>query len=138
MALQIAGTLFAAVSFSAANLAFKYIDPSDYSKESHRHNLGMEKFAKEHEAWSKQNILNEEKIKQLELEKHNADINFIITNKNLEDLKKNKKMLPNEPKLKDYYHPSDKMQNYKHATSGILGFAGAYGATKIIRPSSVI
>ena len=57
MALQIAGTLFAAVSFGAANLAFKYIDPTDYSKESNRHNLAMEKFAKEHEAWSWQNIL---------------------------------------------------------------------------------
>ena len=39
--MQIAGTLFAAVSFSAANLAFKYIDPKDYSKESHRHNVQM-------------------------------------------------------------------------------------------------
>ena len=84
MALQVAGTLFAAVSFSAANLAFKYIDPTDYSKESHRHNLAMEKFAKKHEAWSRQNILNEEKIKHLELEKHNANINFNITNKNME------------------------------------------------------
>ena len=88
---QIAGTMFAAVSFSAANLLFKYIDPSDYSKESHRHNLAMEKFAKEHEAWSRENILNEEKIKHLELEKHNANINFNITNKNLAYLKKNER-----------------------------------------------
>ena len=48
MALQVAGTLFAVVSFSAANLMFKYIDPTDYSKETHRHNLAMKKFAKEH------------------------------------------------------------------------------------------
>ena len=75
MALQVAGTLFAPVSISAANLMFKYIDPTDYSKESHRHNIAMEKYAREHEAWSRQNILNEEKIKHLEMVKHNANIN---------------------------------------------------------------
>ena len=41
-------------------------------------------------------------------------------------------MQQGEPKLSSYYHPSDKMQNYKHATSGILGFVGAYGATKLL------
>ena len=133
MALQVAGTLFAAVSFSAANLMFKYIDPTDYSKESHRHNLAMEKFAKEHEAWSRQNILSEEKIKYLELEKHNANINFNIKNKNLDYLKKNQKMLlGSEPKFKNYYHPSDKMQTYKHAASGILRFGAAYRGTKLL------
>lgn len=133
MALQIAGTLFAAVSFSAANLAFKYLDPSDYSKESHRHNLAMEKYTREHEAWSRQNILNEEKIKHLVMEKHQANVDFNITNKNLAFLKKNEQvLLKKEPKLSQYYHPSDKMQNYKHAANGRLGFAGAYGATKLL------
>ena len=83
MALQIAGTLLAGVSFSAANLAFKYIDPKDYSAESHRHIVQMEAFAKAHEAWSRENILNQEKIKHLELEKHQANVDFSITNKNL-------------------------------------------------------
>ena len=96
-------------------------------------NILTHQIAKEHEAWSRQNILNEEKIKHLKLEKHNANINFNITNKNLEYLKKNKKMLfGSEPKFKEYYHPSVKMQNYKHAASGILGFAGAFGATKLL------
>ena len=133
MALQVARTLFAAVSFSAANLMFKYIDSTDYSKESHRHNLAMEKFAKEHEALCRQNTLNEEKIKHLELEKHNANINFNITNKNLDYLKNNQKtLLSSEPKFKNYYHPSEKMQTYKHAASGILGFGAAYGGTKLL------
>ena len=90
---QIAGTLFAAFSFSGANVLMKYLDPSDYFKESHRHNALMEKFAKDHEAWSRKNILNQEKIKHLELEKHNANINFNITNKNLAYLKKNEQVL---------------------------------------------
>ena len=130
---QIAGTMFAAVTFSAANLLFKYIDPSDYSKESHRHNLAMEKFAKEHEAWSRENILNEKKIKHLELEKHNANINFNITNKNLAYLEKNEKvLLKREPKFTNFYKPSKKLQNYQHAASGIMGFGAAYGGTKLL------
>ena len=130
---QIAGTMFAAISFSAANLLFKYIDPSDYSKESHRHNLAMEKFAKEHEAWSRENILNEERIKHLELEKHNANINFNVTNKNLAYLKKNEQvLLKKEPKFMHYYKPSKKLQNYQHAASGMFGFGAAYLETKAL------
>ena len=109
MALQIAGTLFAAVSFSAANLAFSFINPKDYTKESHRHNVQMEKFAKDHKAWSRENILNQEKMKHLELEKHHANVDFNITNKNLAFLKKNEQvLLRKEPQLKHYYQPSKK------------------------------
>ena len=43
MATNIFGTLFAAISFSGANLLFKYLDPSDYSKESKKHNEAMKK-----------------------------------------------------------------------------------------------
>ena len=132
MAMQIAGTLFAAVSFSAANLAFKYIDPKEYGKEAHRHDIQMEAFAKDHEAWSRQNILNQEKIKHLELEKHHANVDFNITNKNLAFLKQNEKvLLKKEPQFHTYYQPSKKLQNYQHAASGIMGFGAAYGATKL-------
>ena len=131
--MQIAGTLFAAASFSAANLAFKYIDPKDYSKESHRHNVQMEQFAKDHEAWSRENILNQEKIKHLELEKHQANVDFNITNKNLAFLKQNKKvLLKKEPQFHNYYQPSKKLQNYQHAASEVMGFGAAYGATKLL------
>ena len=133
MALKIAGTLFVAVSFGAANLAFKYIDPKDYSKESHHHNLAMEKFAKEHEVWSRENILNQEKIKHLELEKHHANVDFNITNTNLAFLKRNEQvLLKKEPQLKHYCQPSKKLQNYQHAASGVMGFRAAYGATKLL------
>ena len=77
--------------------------------------------------------MNEEKIKHLELEKHNANIDFNITNKNLAYFKKNKQvLLKREPKFTHYYKPSEKMQNYKHAASGIMGFGAAYGGTKLL------
>ena len=97
----------------------------------------MEKFAKDHEAWSRENILNEEKIKHLELEKHNANINFNLTNKNLAYLKKNELvLLKKEPKLTHYYKPSKKLQNYQHAASGMMGF-GSISWNKSFRPSVV-
>ena len=126
-------TMFAALSFSGANLLFKYIDPSDFSKESHRHNVQMEKFAKEHEAWSRENIENEQRIRHLQMEKHDANVNFNITNKNLEYLKKVQKVLLNkEPKRSQFYQPSDKMQKYQNVSSGMIGFGLAYGGTKLL------
>ena len=131
--MQIAGTLFAAVSFSAANLAFKYIDPKDYSKESHRRNEMLEQYTREHEAWTRQNILNQERIKHLELEKHQANVDFNITNKNLAFLKQNEKvLLKKEPQFHHYYQPSKKLQNYQHAASGVMGFGAAYFGTKLL------
>ena len=40
--------------------------------------------------------------------------------------------LKKEPKKSDYYKPSLKMQNYRNASSGILGFGAAYGGTKLL------
>ena len=134
---QIAGnmamTMFAGVAFSGASLLFKYIDPEDYGKESARHNREMEKYARDHEAWNRANIEQQQKIRHLAQEKHEANVNFNITNKNLEYLRKIQEVhLKKEPKKSDYYKPSQKMQNYRNASSGILGFGAAYGGTKLL------
>ena len=69
----------------------------------------------------------------MEQEKHNANINFNITNKNLVYLKKNEQvLLKKKPKFTHYYKPSKKLQNYQHAASGVMGFGAAYGATKLL------
>ena len=93
----------------------------------------MEQFTKEHEAWSRENILNQEKIKHLELEKHQANVDFNITNKNLAFLKKNEEvLLKKEPQFKHYYQPCKKLQNYQHAASGVMGFGAAYAGTILL------
>ena len=130
---QAAMTVFAGLAFSGANLLFKYIDPEDYSAESRRHNEQMEKYARDHEAWNRANIEQQQKLRHLAQEKHDANVNFNITNKNLEYLKKvQEHHLKKEPKKSDYYKPSQKMQNYRNASSGILGFGAAYGGTKLL------
>ena len=133
MAGQVLGTLFAALSFSGANVLFKYLDPSDYSKESHRHKLQMEKYARDHEAWNRENIENEQRIRHLQMEKHDANINFNITNKNLAYLKKNQDVLKKkEPQKSHYIQPSQKMQKYEKVSSGMIGFGLAHGGTKLL------
>ena len=42
-------TIFAGLAFSSASMLFKLLDPEDYSKESHQHNVQMEKYAQDHE-----------------------------------------------------------------------------------------
>ena len=130
---QAAMTVFAGLAFSGTNLLFKYIDLEDYSNESKRHNEQMEKYARAHEAWNRENILQQQKMRNLAWEKHDANVNFNITNKNLEYLKKVQQAhLKKEPKLSHYYQPNKKMQNYRHASSGILGSGAAYGGTKLL------
>ena len=130
---QMGMTVFAGLSFSGANLLFKYLDPSDYGKESHRHNIQMEKFAKEHEMWNRENIENEQRIRHLQMEKHDANVNFNITNKNLAYLKKVQEVhQKKEPKKNDYYQPSQKLQKYEKVSSGMIGFGLAYGGTKLL------
>ena len=136
---QILGTAFAAVSFSAANLLFKYIDPEDYSKESKRHDLAMEEMTKARDAWMKENVRTQQRIKELELEKAKANKDFNITNKSLEILKKinqkiniEKQKLQKEPELRDFYKPSEKMQSFDHLAAAGVGFTGAYLATKAL------
>ena len=73
---QMGMTVFAGLSFFGANLLFKYLDPSDYSKESHRHDVKMEEFAKAHEMWYRENIENEQRIRHLRMEKHDANVNL--------------------------------------------------------------
>ena len=130
---QVLGTLFAAVSFSGANSLFKYIDITNYGKESHRHNIQMEKYARDHEAWSRENIMNEEKIRHLEMDKQEANVNLDITNKSLDFSKKNQKViLKREPQKSQYHQPSERMQKYKNVSSGMIGFGLAYGGTKLL------
>ena len=125
---QMGMTVFAGLSFSGANLLFKYLDPSDYGKETARHNHQMEQFAKEHEMWNRENIENEQRIRHLQMEKHDANVNFNITNKNLAYLKKVQEV----HLKKDYYQPSQKMQKYEKVSSGMIGFGLAYGGTKLL------
>ena len=107
-------TVFAGLSFSGANLLFKYLDPRSYGEETARHNRQMEQFAKEHEMWNTENIENEQRIRHLQMEKHDANVNFNITNKNLAYLKKVQEVhLKNEPKKTDYYQPSQKCKSMK-------------------------
>ena len=107
---QMGMTVFAGLSFSGANLLFKYLDPSD-----------------------RETIENEQRIRHLQMEKHDANVNFKITNKNLAYLKKVQEVhQKKEPKKTDYYQPSQKMQKYEKVSSGIIGFGLAYGGTKLL------
>ena len=130
---QMGMTVFAGLSFSRANLLFKYLDPSDYGKETARHNRQMEEFAKQHEMWNRENIENEQRIRHLQMEKHDANVNFNITNKNLAYLKKVQEVhQKKEPHKNDYYNPSQKMQKYEKISSGMIGFGLSYAGTKLL------
>jgi soluble cytochrome b562 len=71
--------------------------------------------------------------------KPNVDANKDIeeTNRALEDLRDFTKLMNDsasqmEPKLEDYYQPSDEMKTYAMMTMGLIGIGSAYGLTRIL------
>ena len=67
------------------------------------------------------------------MEKHDANVNFNITNKNLAYLKKVQEVhIKKEQQKSHYYQPSQKMQKYEKVSSGMIGFGLVYGGTKLL------
>ena len=93
----------------------------------------MELYAREHEAWARKNIEKEQRIKHLEMEKHQANRDFNVVNKNLAYLRKvQNSHIKTEPKKENFYIPSSKMRQYEKVGSGMVGFGLAYASTKLL------
>ena len=109
MASIIAADLFNSVAFAGAGFLFSKLNHSGYEKEIKRHNEAMEKLSKAKEKWYEEQVKKKDKIEMLrrQASDSNADIND--TNRALEELRK----ITREPKLEDYYEPSDEMKEYQ-------------------------
>ena len=114
------------------------IDKSGYEEEIRRHNKAMEKLSAAKEKWYERQVEKKNEIQELcqELSDANADINS--TNKALESLRKVQKIthegktFTREPEIRDYYKPSNEMEEYKHVAVGLTGLGAGWGAYKLI------
>ena len=124
---MIGSAVIGGLGFSGGSWLFSKIDPKNYSKEVKRHNLAIEKLTKERDDWNKRRLKNIDFINS-ELKKENISITdfrdvdqamkmyTIVTKNTLPPL-------PPEPKLKDFYEPSEEMKKYEYAWI-ILGTLG--------------
>ena len=111
---------------------FSKLNYKGYESEIKRHNRAFEKLARAKQEWFEQETAHKNHIAQLreQLNEANQDIN--ITNKSLIQLKKYEDIINPEPKLSDYYQPSEKMKHYQNLAIGALGLVSGVSLVKIL------
>ena len=120
-----AGGLFNAIAFAGAGYVFHKLDENGYEKEMERHDRAMERLSAEKEKWYERTVKKKNKIALLRQKLQDAnkdlnDANDALHNLRvaLEDLQDHE---AREPKLQDYYKPSDEMKMYMDIVTGVIG-----------------
>ena len=129
-----AGGLFNAIAFAGAGYVFHKLDKNGYEKEMERHDKAMEKLSKEKEKWYESDVEKKNKIALLrqklqDVNKDLDDANDALHNLRvaMEDLQDHE---TREPKLQDYYEPSDEMKMYMNIVTGVIGSVVGFLITK--------
>ena len=139
MAGVVAGGLFNAIAFAGAGYIFHKLDRNGYEKEMKRHNEAMELMAREKEKWYEKTVERKNKVALLRQEVEDANKDFRDTNEALrklgdlrlaeEDLEDHEDI---EPKLENYYEPSDEMKMYMNVVTGVVGSVSGFLVTKLL------
>ena len=136
MAGVVAGGLFNAIAFAGAGYIFHKLDRNGYEKEMKRRNEAMELLAKEKEAWYEKTVEKKNKVALLRQEVEDANKDFHDTNEALRKLKLATEDLDDhediEPKLENYYEPSDEMKMYMNVVTGVVGSVSGFLVTKLL------
>ena len=135
---MVVGGLFNAFAFAGAGYLFSKLNHSGYKDEIKRHNLALEHLSKAKQKWYEEEVSRKNKIeeKRHQLVEANKDIN--VTNASLNALDHlnrvmEKRSLEREPKLNNYYKPSEEMEAYKLLTMAAAGTTVGLGGYKIYK-----
>ena len=136
MAGVVAGGLFNAIAFAGAGYVFHKLDKNGYEKEMKRHDEATEKLNAEKEKWYEKTVEKKNKIALLRQKLSDAnkdldDTNEVLHNLRLalEDLNDHEQI---EPKLNDYYEPSDEMKMYMNVVTGVIGSVSEFLISKML------
>ena len=136
MAGVVAGGLFNAIAFAGAGYVFHKLDRNGYEKEMKRHDEAMEIFAKEKEEWYEKTVEKKNRVALLRQEVEDANKDFRDTNEALRKLKLATEDLDDhediEPKIEDYYEPSDEMKMYMSVVTGVVGSVSGFLVMKLL------
>ena len=113
---------------------FHKLDKNGYEKEMERHGRAMEKLNKEKEKWYESTVERKNMIALLRQKLQDANKDLDDANDALHDLRMAMEDLQDhearEPKLQDYYEPSDEMKGYMDIVTGVIGSVGGFLITK--------
>ena len=130
--------VFAGLAFAGSGYLFKMVDKINYEVEIKRHNKALEDLAKAKEAFYENGVKQRDKIQELKQELADANNYIENTNRALDMLRKvqtveyNNMKFDREPKLSDFYQPSNEMKEYQFITTGIIGICSGYLLSKIL------
>ena len=120
----VAGGLFNAIAFAGAGYVFHKLDKNGYEKEMERHDRAMEKLSAEKEKWYEKTVEKKNKIVLLRQRLQDANKDLDNVNDALHNLRTALENLEDhearEPKLQDYYEPSDEMKRYIDIVTGVI------------------
>ena len=129
-----AGGLFNAIAFAEAGYVFHKLDKNGYEKEMKRHDMAMETLSAEKKWYEMTVEKNRIALLRQKLQDANKDLddaNDALHNLRvaLEDLQDHE---AREPKLQDYYEPSDEMKRYMDIVTGVIGSVSGFLITKFL------
>ena len=131
-----AGGLFNAIAFAGAGYVFHKLDKNGYEKEMERRDRTMEKLSKEKEKWYEKTVEKKNKIALLRQKLQDANKDLDDANDALHNLRTALEDLEDhearEPKLQDYYEPSDEMKRYMDIFTGVIGYVSGFLITRIL------
>ena len=131
IASTVSSSIIQALAFTGSSFLFSQLNHSGYVAEQKRYHDAIIKLTEAKEKWQEKEVKRKEKINQLERELQAANQDINQTNKALLELSKYKSIQEPEPKLEDYYHPSNEAKEYQMVATAILGFASGFGAYKV-------
>ena len=135
-----AQTIFAGVAFAGAGEAMRLLEPNAYSEESKRHNRAMEKLSSAKEKWQEKKIEEKNEMAHQAKKLNDANVDINKTNTDLDNLSRvmsanrakrsaaNASKVGKEPRLSDFYKPSEKMEAYR---TGVVGAASMVGGAVV-------
>ena len=124
--------MFAALAFTGSGYLFKMFDKSGYGAEMARHNAALEELAKAKEAFIENETIKHDRIIKLKGDIKDAEDDMQKVNDSLDLLAKvrtitfKNRRFSREPKLEDFYKPSNEMKSYQWLFSGIAGAATGF------------
>ena len=128
-------TVFAAASFAGAGYLFKMLDKDGYNAEMKRHDLAQEKLDRDREKFNEEEARAYDREQQLRREIEDANTDMNETNKSLDNLAEVERQYEAlkarnrvEPRLSQYYKPSDDMRYYQSVAAAIPGVGAGVGA----------
>ena len=138
MASMVIGGLFNAFAFAGEGYLFNKLNHNGYKDEIKRHNLALEHLSEAKQEWYEEEVSRKNRVeeKRHQLVEANKDIN--VTNASLRALDHlnrvmEKRSLEREPKLDDYYKPSEEMEAYKVLVMSAVGLGGGFAGYKIYK-----